>query len=302
MPLSPAELSYLRSSLELSSPVRPDSRLVNQFRPLQAASNFLPSTNGSARVKTADGAECIVGVKAKVIQLNVGENTENFPVEKLVSVDVDISGLRDDSPGLTLICSTLQEMLVNSQLLSGLRLKLSSRFAFKLFIDALVLSHASNPLNLLSLTIYLALMSTRLPKLVSSIDDSAAEEIPVFDDDWDHSIPLTSDRHGDVEMIYKPPLLFVFAVVGNNLLVDPSRDEEIVSEGGVLVGWENGKVAAPIRFVELGNSPEKGVKPAIISKAFQLALEAGGDVAESLDLISKLDREDELEFGPPSMF
>lgn len=283
--------------------MRPDARSVSQFRPLQATTNFLPTANGSARVRTADGGECIVGVKAKVVRLNASTlSQKEYPVDRLVAVDVDIAGLRDDHSSLTMIASTLQQMLINSQILSGSRLKLTSRFAFKLFIDALVISHTSNPMNLLSLAVYLALKSTRLPKLISSTDDSSAEEIPVFDDDWDHSTFLTSDGINGEDTLHKPPLLFIFAVIGDNLLIDPSRDEETVAEGGVLIGWENGKVTAPIRFIELGPGRNKGIRPEITSRAYQLALDAGTDVSASLDLIVKLDKEDEAVSGPPSMF
>lgn len=302
MPLSPAELSYLRTSLESIPPVRPDARSVSQFRPLQAASNFLPTANGSARVRTADGGECIVGIKAKVVRLNSLPDKE-YPVDQLVSVEVDIVSLKDGHASPAMIASTLQQMLINSQILGGERLKLTSRFAFKLYIDALVISHTSSPINLLSLAVYLALMSTRLPKLISSTDDSTAEEIPIFDDDWDHSIPLTSDRaNGGKDTLHKPPLLFIFAVIGNNLLIDPSKDEETVAEGGLLIGWENGKVTAPIRLIDLGPGRARGIQPEITARAYQLALDAGADVAASLDLIIKLDKEDEAIMGPPSMF
>lgn len=302
MPLSPAELAYLKTSLEGKDPVRPDARSLNQFRPLQASSNFLPTANGSARVRTADGGECIVGVKSKVVLLNASPD-KPYPVDQLVSVEVEIAGLKDGHAFPSMIASTIQQMLINSQILGGERLKLTSRFAFKLYIDALVLSHTSSPVNLLSLAVYLALMSTRLPKLISSTDDSAAEEIPVFDDDWDHSVPLTADRaNGGKETLHKPPLLFIFAVVGNNLLIDPSKDEEMVAECGLLMGWENGKVTAPIRLIDLGIKRSKGIKPEIMSRAYQSTLDAGVDVAASLDLIIKLDREDEAVMGPPSMF
>ena len=61
--LSPAELSYLHTSLSLTPPIRPDSRTASQFRPLIAESNILPGTNGSARICFADGTEAIVGIK-----------------------------------------------------------------------------------------------------------------------------------------------------------------------------------------------------------------------------------------------
>lgn len=65
--LSPAELSYLYTSLSLpNSPIRPDGRSPTQFRPLTAETDILPGTNGSARIGFADGTQAIVGVKAEV--------------------------------------------------------------------------------------------------------------------------------------------------------------------------------------------------------------------------------------------
>src|ERR1700710_1138141 len=64
--LSPAELSYLHTSLALTPPIRPDGRTPGQFRPLIAETNILPGTNGSARICFADGTEAIVGIKAEV--------------------------------------------------------------------------------------------------------------------------------------------------------------------------------------------------------------------------------------------
>src|SRR5436309_9199683 len=66
LPLSPAELSYLHTSLSLTPPIRPDARTLTQFRPLIAETDILPSTNGSARICFADGTEAIVGVKAEL--------------------------------------------------------------------------------------------------------------------------------------------------------------------------------------------------------------------------------------------
>ena len=64
--LSPAELSYLHTSLSLVPPIRPDGRTSSQFRPLIAETDILPGTNGSSRICFADGTEAIVGIKAEV--------------------------------------------------------------------------------------------------------------------------------------------------------------------------------------------------------------------------------------------
>lgn len=378
--LSPAEYSYLRTSLESNPPVRPDARSIAQFRPLQAATNFMPTCYGSARVRTSDGGECIVGVKAKVTRTSSLSTSSDGPSvsslsPQLVKVNVEMSGKRDDDPALNNYSLTLQKMLQDSKILTQEKLRLTTRFSFTLFIDALVLSHSgNNPLNLLSLTIYLALMSTRLPKLISSTDDSAAEEIPVFDDDWENSVPLAgnvipdttsnknennssrsiSEKHkkggkskssksgssgGDVDMAdllesshsiyyrttpWKPPLLFVFAIIGDTILTDPSVEEEAVADGMITIGWQEGKVIAPLHFTETYSSlsvssttssqglatsassavsrGSGGIRPDVLKKAYALALDAGTDVADALDLIVKLDQEEEAITGPPAMF
>ncbi|CAN6616414.1 exosome complex component Rrp42p [Trichomonascus vanleenenianus] len=279
MKLSPAELSYLKDSLA-SKPnaLRPDSRHASQFRPVEGSTNFLPTANGSARVRLSDGAECIVGVKGKVVK--------SAAKTDLVSVDVDISGVRDDHPMPNVLATTLQSTLLHEdQLIASL--KLTSRFSFKLYIDAVVLSHHSHPLTLLSFTTYLALMSTRLPLLTSSTDDATAEEIPVFHDDWDEARPICGE--------WKPPLLFLVAVVGDNVLIDPTEEEEAVSETGLFIGWSNGSVKSPLRSVDLaggsGNlTPVTGIKPSILSQSISLIFENAQEVAESLDKVVTLEQ------------
>ncbi len=72
---SPSELSYLHTSLSLDPPIRPDGRSSTSFRPLVAETDFLPTTNGSARICFADGTEAIVGVKAEVERTAGASNT-----------------------------------------------------------------------------------------------------------------------------------------------------------------------------------------------------------------------------------
>lgn len=276
MKLSPAELSYIKDSLTAKPPIRPDSRLVSQFRPLEATTTFLPTANGSARVRTSDGGECIVGVKAKVVKTT----QEN----ELINVDIDLAGTRDDHPLPNFLSSTFEQALKTNL---STKLKLTSRFSFKLYIDALVLSNTSHPLNLLSLTIYLALMSTKLPQIISSTDDSAAEEIPVFDDDWQQSVDLyTIDN--------PPPLLFLLAVVGgegDNVLVDPTEEEEAVAEGGVIMSWCNDRIMAPIRVIDLSGARNFGLNPKIMTTCSKLITECGPDIVEALNLILTMDKD-----------
>ena len=90
LPFSPAELSYLHTSLSSISPIRPDSRTSTEFRPLNAETGVLPATNGSAHVSFSDGSEAIVGVK-----LEVERSLKSFPMSAQKDGDqmeVDNSG------------------------------------------------------------------------------------------------------------------------------------------------------------------------------------------------------------------
>ncbi|KAG4429557.1 hypothetical protein IFR05_014966 [Cadophora sp. M221] len=237
--LSPAELSYLHTSLSLTPPIRPDSRTAAQFRPLIAESNILPGTNGSARICFADGTEAVVGVKAEVersrpsYQVLGGEDGDegrgNGQEEKgrglneWVEIAVEIPGFRDDDSMPIFLGALLAEALLADGEFTG-RLWINERFHWKLYLDILLLSQPlSYPLPLLSLTTHLALLSTRLPKLKSEGDED-----PLFDDDWDASV-FVYPR--DVQALHaRPPVTLLVMAVKDNIIFDPSKEELAVAE------------------------------------------------------------------------
>lgn len=155
--LSPAELSYLHTSLGLTPPIRPDARSSTQFRPLMAECDVLPGTNGSARICFADGTEALVGVKAEVEKSPPRNGPYEVRLEKLpgggvgggdrpaqeaapkgektwVELTVDIPGVRDDDAMSVFLASLLSEaLLVDGEFTA--RLWINSRFHWKLYID-----------------------------------------------------------------------------------------------------------------------------------------------------------------------
>jgi exosome complex component RRP42 len=154
--LSPAELSYLHTSLSLNPPIRPDARSSSQFRPLIAETDILPGTNGSARICFADGTEAIVGIKAEVekstakpgastgIVAGVAtaddeEDDENKEVGRTgenawVEVTVEIPGFRDDDAMPVFLPALLSEALLADGNFTG-RLWINSRFHWRLYTD-----------------------------------------------------------------------------------------------------------------------------------------------------------------------
>lgn len=140
--LSPAELSYIHTSLSLSPPIRPDSRSPTQFRPLVAESDILPSTNGSARICFADGTEAIVGVKAEVEKSGKSyaqieeseEGEEEVGKNEWLDLTVEIPATRDDDSLPVFLSSMLAEALLADGAFTK-RLYINRRFHWKLYID-----------------------------------------------------------------------------------------------------------------------------------------------------------------------
>lgn len=159
--LSPAELSYLHTSLSLNPPIRPDARTSAQFRPLIAETDILPGTNGSARICFADGTEAIVGVKAEVEKSRpsyrstglgggaangedededegMREEIENERDSKgereWLELSVEVPGYRDDDSMPVFMAAMLTEALLADGDFVG-RLWINSRFHWKLYVD-----------------------------------------------------------------------------------------------------------------------------------------------------------------------
>lgn len=178
--LSPAELSYLHSSLSLSPPIRPDGRSSTQFRPLVAETDILPGANGSARICFADGTEAIVGVKAEVEKsrralaehgLHLGtaaaddelgaddegeddaegdrgrSRSQGSGQDSWVEMSVEIPGFRDDDALPVFLAAMLTEALLASGQLKD-RLWINRRFHWKLYIDVCSQSSKCFPLPL----------------------------------------------------------------------------------------------------------------------------------------------------------
>lgn len=102
----------------------------------------------------------------------------------------------------------------------------------------------SYPLPLLSLTTHLALLATRLPRLVSEGDED-----PFFDDDWDASTflykkdtPTTAGTKTKAAVTTtatttasRPPITLLVMTVGNNILFDPTAEELAVANAVLAV-------------------------------------------------------------------
>lgn len=292
--LSPAELSYLYTSLSLpKAPIRPDGRSPTQFRPLSAETNILPGTNGSARIGFGDGTQAIVGVKAEVEKTILSTDTLASGISEVdaegdenssaaatghgswVQMSIEIPGFRDDDALPVFLSEMMRESLVGSvadgeggvgEMVGGLkgRLVINKRWHWRLYIDVLLLSQPlSYPLPLLSLTTHLALLSTKLPKLKSQ-----GEEDPFFDDDWavaEYLYPRTSSPKTGTQSPVRPPVTLLVVSVGENVIFDPSREEIAVADAVLAISVTRDTEAGNLKLLSIRtiDPPSRLTQPAV---------------------------------------
>ncbi|KAL1792030.1 hypothetical protein ACET3X_009781 [Alternaria dauci] len=253
--LSPAELSFLRSTLSQSPPIRLDvTKGPRDFRSMRAEYDVLPSANGSARIALEDGTEALVGVKAEVERsrqrptLGEAEDVDMADAQETddakgkgqnawVEMSVEVPGFREDDALPVFLSSMLTESLLASGELKD-RLYINTRFHWKLYVDILLLSPPlSYPLALLSMTTHLALLTTRLPALKSEKDED-----PLFDDDWDAAVPLYPKQPGTnktATQLGKPPVIILAMAVGSNVIFDPAKEELAVADAVLAIACTN---------------------------------------------------------------
>jgi exosome complex component RRP42 len=85
---------------------------------------------------------------------------------------------------------------------------------------------------------HLALLTSRLPALKSEKDED-----PLFDDDWDASVPLYPKNKGKNAdgQVDNPPVIVLAMAVGENIIFDPCKEELAVADAVLAIACASSK-------------------------------------------------------------
>lgn len=131
----------------------------------------------------------------------------------------------------------------------------------------------SHPSTLLSLAVHLALRATRLPRLLS-----AADEDPLFGDDWDAALPLYPPAAADL-----PAVTLLAAAVATNVLFDPTRDEMAVADCVLAVSVAPDGRVVGLRTLDGGTASEGGVGRHLVASVVRQCGPVARDVFAALE-------------------
>ncbi|MCE4617409.1 MAG: exosome complex protein Rrp42 [Desulfurococcales archaeon] len=229
--------------------VRVDERTPDAIRPIEIIPNYVEKAEGSALVKLGRTV-VIAGVK-----MEIGEPFRDMPNSGVITVHAEFVPLASPSfePGppdenaielARVVDRGLRELgavdLEQLVLIPG-------RKVWIVWIDLYVIDHDGNLLDAAALATMAALMNTRIPKAEIEEDHVTVDKSVKTD-----PLPL---KHKVVSVH--------IAKIGEHLIVDPSLDEEVVSDARIaFIISEEGLIAGAQKMGQGGLTHEELIKAA----------------------------------------
>ncbi len=241
----------------LSEGKRFDGRKPEEFRNIIIETGVSKNAEGSARVKIGK-TEVIVGVK-----MNVSEPYADSPDKGNLMVTAELLPL--SSPRFENGPPKFPAIELGRVIDRGIRESKFIEFeklcikegekVWTIFVDIYSINDDGNLLDAAGFGAIAALKNAKIPKY------DAKKEKVLFGELSDEKIPLNE----------KIPISLTIYKIGNNLVIDPIREEEDISEARVTIGSSNGIISS----MQKGNPEELSIE----------------DFNNILDLMEKTERE-----------
>ncbi|MBU0894890.1 MAG: exosome complex protein Rrp42 [Nanoarchaeota archaeon] len=231
-----SELTEKRIKKYLSEGKRFDNRTPEQFRDIKIETGISKNAEGSAKVKIGN-TEVLVGIK-----MNVGEPYPDSPDKGNLMVTAELLPLSSPRfengppkfPAIEL-GRVLDRLVRESKFIDVEKLCIKKgEKVWTVFIDVYSINDDGNIMDAAGLGIIAALKTAKIPKY------DEKEEKVLYGELTDNNIPLA--KHTPISITYHK--------IGDNFIVDPTREEEDISEARITIGSYDESISS----MQKGNS------------------------------------------------
>jgi len=243
------KISVSEAKKYLQEGKRFDDRKLDEFREISIETEISKNAEGSAKVKIGK-TEVLVGVKMAVGEPypdspNKGNLMTTAELTPLSSSRIDLG--RPGFPSIE-IGRVIDRALRESGFIDFEKLCIKEgEKVWTLFVDIYSINDDGNLLDAAGIGAIAALMRAKIPKY----DEETGKTVH---GEWtDNKIPLTKNV----------PLSITMHKIGDNFLVDPTREEEDISETRVTIGTHDGSIS----------SMQKGEMQSLTMEEFDKVLE-----------------------------
>ncbi len=227
------EYTALRKHIEelLKKNIRIDGRKKDEIREIKIETDYISAANGSARIRIGE-TEVIVGVK-----LDVGEPFPDSGEEGTLIVSAEMTPIADYEfePGppredAIELSRVVDRAIRESKFLDTKKLCIKKdEKVWMVFIDAVILNNDGNLFDACQLGAVTALRTALFPKYDKKEDKVNHKE-------------KTKNKIALNDKV--TPIMTTFAKIGNEIILDPTKEEETVADAEMHIAIANGEICA----------------------------------------------------------
>lgn len=232
-----SQIEHERITAILREGKRVDGRGFDDMRPIKISQNLISKAEGSAEAWLGE-SRVIAGVK-----ISVGKPFPDTPDEGVVITSAELSPIASPTfelgpPGEQAIelARVVDRGIRHSDAIQRTQLCIApGNHVYLLMVDLYILADHGNLIDVASLAAISALMGTKLPK-VKITEDNEAELL-------EETIPLEMGP---------PPLTLTFAKIDDNIIVDPTLEEEQVMDARLSIAIDGDDTVSSMQKQGIG--------------------------------------------------
>ena len=243
------EIAFFKQLL-LDFDIRIDGRDKTQIRKYDIEHNVINNCFSSLKmIYNNSKNEIIFTIKGELVKesledKNKEENNEN---NLKIIVNIDSMAMTNRGPNAEeyKIIKNKMESLINKLMISKINTdsliinKDEPKLYWKLYLDIFVFDDLRMSLfQLISIGIKTTLLNVKVPKMIifkNEIDDK-------FDYDLRKNYEDLTIEDSEEKIDFQVPNIYVFSIVNNNLYLDPSDEELIITPNNLYISEENKKI------------------------------------------------------------